>query len=100
MRGVKMGIQKEVKQSIANVETILSRSRLTDAERNVIMEELCKALYKRCTDNALICAFTEFFKEAYPEEYKTYLATYTRSVIFNNTYLRRMKETWPYETRY
>ena len=95
-----MGIKNEVKQTVNNVRSILIRSSLSKEEQAVVLEELKKALYKRCTDNALICAFDEYFKELCPEEYKSYIATYRRSGTFNSTYWERMKNIWPYEERY
>ena len=95
-----MGIRKDIEQSVSNVQTILLRSNLTGPEKDVILEELCKALYGKCTGNAMLFAFNDYFKEMCPEEYKNYIATYRRSVTFNNAFKNRMGEIWPYDERY
>lgn len=95
-----MAMRKEIEQSIANVQTILLRSGLTGAEKDVILTELSKALYDKCTGNAMLFAFNDYFKELCPEKYNEYIGTFRTSETFNFAFRDRMKQIWPYEERY
>ena len=85
---------------MASTQSILSRSSLSNGEKDAIIGMMCRMAYYWCAERATERAMSDYFKELYPEEFKTYLATYRRSKTYAMAYKSEMENEWPYDERY
>lgn len=94
-------IREKIEKTVAIMQTVLSRSKdLDNAEKNVILDSACSMAYQWCAQRAAVKALNDYFKELYPEEYKTFLATYKRSKTYNDAFKTEMDKEWPYVDTY
>ena len=92
-------VKEKIESAIASTQSILSRSSLSSNEKDAIIGMMSRMAYYWCAERATEKAMNDYFKELYPEEYKTFLATYRRSKTYADSYKKGM-ECWPYDERY
>lgn len=89
MRTVIIAELEEIKRAI-------DRSDVADEDAKVIKDAFLEMAYQWCSSNAAFCAFDAMLKEDYCEEWTEMMNSFLHSPVYNNTYMQKMQDTWPY----